>query len=345
MKISVIVPVFNVQDYLSQCLQSIITQNYRDLEILLVNDGSTDFSSQICDRYAAQDNRIKVIHQVNAGVSAARNTGMDASTGDYVTFVDSDDWLDIDIYQLMAEAIQSNPNVEVVMCDFTTVTNEVEVNVSSHLAAGLYSKKDIIRDIYPTLLVTEDFGRLPIISACTCLFKKSLFVNYDIHFDVSLRYSEDYLFMAEVMTKSESYYYLKDYYGYNYRQYEESRSKKYQPEWWSTLKTLNKRLKQLLGNSPEFDFSRQLKLQLIHSALFLSTTIFYNQNIPHRQKAALLKKIFNEKELKAVFANLRFNKQSFPSRIILYMIKHGMGSGYLIYRNVISKIKKLGHSK
>ncbi|SIS44824.1 Glycosyl transferase family 2 [Kaistella chaponensis] len=345
MKISVIVPIFNVERYLRQCINSIVNQSYADLEIILVDDGSTDNSFQICKEASDNDSRIIAITQENAGVSAARNTGIKISSGDYITFVDSDDWLNIDIYQLMAEAIQSNPNVEVVMCDFTTVTNVVEVNVSSYLAAGLYSKKDIIRDIYPTLLVTEDFGRLPIISACTCLFKKSLFVNYDIHFDVSLRYSEDYLFMAEVMTKSESYYYLKDCYGYNYRQCEESRSKKYQPEWWSTLKTLNKRLKQLLGNSPEFDFTRQLKLQLIHSALFLSTTIFYNQNIPHRQKAALLKEIFNEKELKAVFANLRFNKQSFPSQIILYMIKHGMGSGYLIYRNVISKIKKLGHSK
>lgn len=92
--ISVIVPVHNVEDYLEQCLQSLITQNYSDIEILLVDDGSTDRSSHICDSYAVKDNRIKVFHTINRGVAAARNTGIENAKGDFLMFVDGDDWVE-----------------------------------------------------------------------------------------------------------------------------------------------------------------------------------------------------------------------------------------------------------
>lgn len=345
MKISVVVSVYNVEKYLHQCIDSIVNQSYAELEIILVDDGSTDNSFQICKDAMAIDSRIIAITQENGGVSTARNTGIKISSGDYITFVDSDDWLDRNMYQFMANVVQFNPDVDVVMCDFVTVQDDAAVKVSSHLPAGFFSKKDIIRNIYPTLLVREDFGRLPVISACTCLFNKALFAKHSIHFDVSLRYSEDYLFMAEVILHADSYYYIKDYYGYNYRQYGESRSKKYQPEWWNTLRSLNNKLNELVTDSSEFDFTRQLKLQLIHSALFLSTTIYNNEDMPRVQKLVLLKKLFNDTDLKAAYSNLTFDKQSFPSQIILYMIQYRMARGYLIYRNVISKIKMIANSK
>lgn len=92
--ISVIVPIYNVEKYLQECLDSIINQTYKNLEIILVDDGSTDNSGIICNEYAKKDNRIKVIHKKNGGLSSARNAGMDeCSVGGYITFVDSDDWL------------------------------------------------------------------------------------------------------------------------------------------------------------------------------------------------------------------------------------------------------------
>lgn len=107
-KISVIVPVYNVEAYLKGCLDSIVSQDYPSLEIILVNDGSTDHSGQICQQYANQDSRIKVINQKNMGTSAAKNTGLSAATGDLITFVDADDWYTSKdsistLYQLMQE--------------------------------------------------------------------------------------------------------------------------------------------------------------------------------------------------------------------------------------------------
>ena len=94
--ISVIVPVYNVEKYLNKCLDSIISQTYTNLEIILIDDGSTDNCGKICDEYASKDKRIKVIHKENAGVSSARNYGIQCATGDWIMFVDSDDWIEFD---------------------------------------------------------------------------------------------------------------------------------------------------------------------------------------------------------------------------------------------------------
>ena len=97
--LSVIIPVYNVEEYLVKCVDSILNQTYRALEVILVNDGSRDASGRICDELAAKDSRIKVIHQENGGLSKARNAGIEAAVGEYITFVDSDDWLEADGYE------------------------------------------------------------------------------------------------------------------------------------------------------------------------------------------------------------------------------------------------------
>lgn len=128
--ISVIVPIYNVEPYLRRCVDSILAQKYRDLEIILVDDGSPDDCPQICDEYAAQDERIKVIHKANGGLSSARNAGLDIASGNWVSFIDSDDWIEPDMYEiLLRNAINTNAEIsvggvndEVVYKDAVTVT-------------------------------------------------------------------------------------------------------------------------------------------------------------------------------------------------------------------------------
>lgn len=106
--LSVIVPVYGVEDYLNRCVDSILGQSYRNLELILVDDGSPDRSGEICDRYAAADSRVRVIHKENGGLSSARNIALDTFTGDYVTFVDSDDFIEPETLRLMAEALEQH---------------------------------------------------------------------------------------------------------------------------------------------------------------------------------------------------------------------------------------------
>ena len=114
--ISVIVPIYGVEKYLEQCLDSILNQTYRQLEIILVDDGSPDRCGEICDRYASQDSRIQVIHQTNQGLSAARNAGMDIATGEYISFIDSDDYIDSHFYEKMEQGFQDYPEAPIITC-------------------------------------------------------------------------------------------------------------------------------------------------------------------------------------------------------------------------------------
>jgi len=107
-KISVIIPVYNVAAYLSQCLDSVLSQDHRNLEVILINDGSKDDSGRICDTYAVSDSRVKVIHQQNAGAAAAKNAGLRIATGEYLSFVDSDDYLEANVYGYMLSALQES---------------------------------------------------------------------------------------------------------------------------------------------------------------------------------------------------------------------------------------------
>lgn len=119
-KISIIVPIYNIEKYLSRCLDSILAQTYKNLEVILVDDGSVDNSGMIADEYARNDQRIIVIHQVNKGVSAARNAGLDLATGDYIGFVDGDDYIESDMYEILMRIIDEQ-QVDIAHCGYQMV--------------------------------------------------------------------------------------------------------------------------------------------------------------------------------------------------------------------------------
>lgn len=127
MKVSVIVPVYNVQGYLKKCIESIINQTYTNLEIILVNDGSTDKSGQICDEFAEKDLRIKVCHKVNGGLSDARNRGIDMATSEWITFIDSDDYVASDYIEYLFKLIQDYDG-DIAIATFKYVTNQKEID-------------------------------------------------------------------------------------------------------------------------------------------------------------------------------------------------------------------------
>ena len=113
--LSVIIPVYNVKPYLEKCVESIVDQTYHNLQIILVDDGSTDGSQTICDELAQKDSRIVVIHKENGGLSTARNVGMDRAKGDYIAFVDSDDWLERNMYEVLINQLEAH-DADLVAC-------------------------------------------------------------------------------------------------------------------------------------------------------------------------------------------------------------------------------------
>lgn len=144
-KISIVIPVYNVEKYLSECLDSVINQTYKNLQIILVDDGSTDSSGKICDVYAEKDNRITVVHQKNAGAGAAKNTGLELIDGDYFSIIDSDDYIELDMYEKMVNSLEKY-NADIVQCLF----RNVYVNDS-------FDRKYKIKGNYPKVLTSKSF--------------------------------------------------------------------------------------------------------------------------------------------------------------------------------------------
>lgn len=145
--ISVIVPVYNVEKYLHKCINSILNQTYKNLEIILIDDGSTDNSGKICDEYALKDNRIKVIHKENGGLSSARNAGLDICSGDYIGFVDSDDYIAEDMYEYLYVNLKKN-NADVAMCNFYLEYQNGRIEKVSNLNDFELSNDESIIDFY-----------------------------------------------------------------------------------------------------------------------------------------------------------------------------------------------------
>ncbi|MBR2883464.1 MAG: glycosyltransferase family 2 protein [Clostridia bacterium] len=139
--VSIIVPVYNVEKYIHQCIDSIINQTYKNIEIILVDDGSPDNCGKICDEYAEKDSRIKVIHKENGGLSDARNHGIDAATGDWLMFVDSDDWLHNHTVEKLHDAV-NRYGVSVSICNYKETSGESPC-VDTNINAELWTPKDL----------------------------------------------------------------------------------------------------------------------------------------------------------------------------------------------------------
>lgn len=145
--ISVIVPIYNVEKYLNRCVQSIVDQTYKNLEIILVDDGSPDHCPQMCDAWAKKDSRIQVIHKKNAGVSSARNAGLDLSKGDYIAFTDGDDWMD----DSMIAYLLNNAKLfgsDVTRCSYYTAKNEASYPLDWSVEPCLLSREERITDLF-----------------------------------------------------------------------------------------------------------------------------------------------------------------------------------------------------
>lgn len=184
--ISVIVPVYNTELYLDRCVQSILQQTYGNLEIILVDDGSTDRSSQICDHYEKIDKRIKVIHKANGGQSTARNMGLDLCTGEYVGFVDSDDWIAPTMYEKLLAACKDTGSISVIGAD--EVSESGKIIPKRGLPEYVVSGETLLRSI-----LLHQGGA----SVCLKLFPKA--VADKVRFNEG-RLNEDVLFTADIIS-------------------------------------------------------------------------------------------------------------------------------------------------
>lgn len=231
-KISIIVPIYNAEEHLDRCVKSILTQTVEDLELILVDDGSNDNSLNICKEYEKKDQRVRVVHQENAGVSAARNHGIELAEGKYIGFVDSDDWIESLMYErLLKEAKKTN--ADVIMCDATTVysNGRTQVDTITQLSINQILKKS---DFMPSLLL-EMAG-----SAWRCIYKNNryndkLMQSESLHFPLGVKFSEDRIFNIYAFGYANKICYIKESY-YNRYMNEKSAVHRFHEDYFEACK-------------------------------------------------------------------------------------------------------------
>lgn len=201
--ISIIIPLYNVEKYMNQCLQSVVDQTYKDLEIILVDDGSPDQSGAIADRWAKKDTRIKVIHQENGGLSNARNTGLDNCHGEYIMFIDSDDIVSNDICQCLLDLLNKN-DAKIAICEANHVFNH-EPHFSPSSTVKIYNKNDAICEMwYQRSFLPSAWGKLYDVK----IFKNLRFTEGIIFEDIDIMHEAFYQADKIVYTDAKLYGYM-----------------------------------------------------------------------------------------------------------------------------------------
>ena len=186
-ELSIIVPVYKVEKYLPRCIDSILAQTFGDFELILIDDGSPDGCGRICDEYARKDKRIVVIHQKNMGVSAARNAGLDIAHGRYIGFVDSDDWIEPQMYEVMMDAIREN-GADMAVCGVRYADEDGKFTRADRLSEGVYSRAGLLEDVFA---MPNRLGG----GCCNKVFDASKIAS--VRFKVGMTIAEDALYLFD----------------------------------------------------------------------------------------------------------------------------------------------------
>lgn len=199
-RISIIIPVYNTENYLERCIDSVVNQTYSNLDIILVNDGSTDRSGQICDSYSNTDERIKVIHKVNGGQASARSAGIALAQGEYITFIDSDDYIDTDAYETIIKSMTLNEYPDMIAYD---LIEEYEDHISrkvNNFKDGLYDRNRIENKIFPEMLSYGEFFDFGILPNLVCkIIRREYLKSIEVNVSENVRFGEDAVMVFQMM--------------------------------------------------------------------------------------------------------------------------------------------------
>lgn len=336
MLISIVIPVYNVEKYLKTCIESVLDQTYRDIEIILVDDGSTDSSGSICDEYAKKDSRITVIHKKNRGLGLARNSGMELVKGSFVTFLDSDDYISSTNIQELAEIVEKE-GADTVLGGFSRVDVDGNVLAKEAYDFKIYSDKEVQSNFFPRLMgsspthkdsirpsVWNSMYSMDIIRKNNILFKSEReYAAEDIVFDI-----EYYRYAQKVVTISTA--------SYNYRVTPGSLTQKYRPDRFDKSVFL---YKYIFARLKELGYSGNASVRAARQ-LFVYTRMAIKQEVICRdrkfsEKYKQIRRIINDKFLRSVISNYPVEKLSLQPKVFLYLIKFRLS--LLIY--ALIKIK------
>ena len=269
-KVSVVIPAYNAERHLRECLESLNRQSLREIEIVMVDDGSTDGSAAICREFVEKNPAFVLIQQENGGSAAARRRGMLAARGEYLGFVDSDDWCEPEMFEKMYSCATEN-DVDIVFCNCWRDDGETSFRCNKYIRDGYYSRRQIVDEILPRTLAGLDAkGRNHVIRWANYLrlYRRELIVKHNIYNDPRFRRCQDLQLTFEATLHAESYYYLGDEYLYHNRVVKGSQSRGYTKNQWNKLRILIEKLYQDVEEFSEVDLKAQMNLCVFFFATY-----------------------------------------------------------------------------
>lgn len=265
-------PTYNSEKTIENSIKSVIDQTYQNIELIIVNDGSTDNTEKIINKMISTDERIIYIYKKNGGVSSARNVGLDYATGNYISFIDSDDYYQKEMLQILMEYIKEY-NSDLVSCSYEKINDERNVPEKTFLSGGYYDKRKLEEDIYPFIIADSSLDYTIPLNIVTKLYRKNIIVKYNIRFNEKLKFGEDLLFSKEYLLHANSFYYLPNYFFYKYcnNDYSVTNSidKKREETIFYSLNSQN----DIINKFPEYNLTKQLYYYRIRLALSTTANI------------------------------------------------------------------------
>lgn len=321
-KVSVIVPVYKTEKYVSKCIESILAQSFSDFELILVDDGSPDKSGTVCDEYAKRDTRIKVIHKANSGVSAARNTGLDVASGEWVTFVDSDDWVENDYIQEMVTSVKSD--TDFIFCNRENINN-----------VRIISRKELPATKILSCLWINHY--LELSAPVSKLFKMSILKQNKIKFPHGIHMGEDAIFLLDYLSSCTGHIILLPNNSYQVLKLADSLSTKfysYQDEYYC-FKAWKKSYERLINKQDENNNSyyNMWNNRLGDTFLRVFLTIIYNHTNSFWRSC---KSVFNYIDTDDLNDFIQYYRPVTYKRYLLkFLISHKIYAGLFLISNLI----------
>ncbi len=307
---SIIVPIYNIEEYLEKCILSLVNQTVKEIEIILVDDGSTDGCPEICDRYSREDNRIRVIHKKNGGLVSARIAGALQAKGNYIACVDGDDWISFDYLDKFRKIIDMS-QADVVCCGAIWVYGDKKVEIPFPLKSGIYNKKEMEEKIYPILIEGKDGTYFPP-SLWAKVFKKELYVSQQCAVDPLLKIGEDNacvkpcIYYAEsVGVCDESLYY--------YRQNPSSMTKNGKAFDWNGPLMIARHLEKQLPTN-KYDFQEQIWRNYIHN-MFNVVASQFNREESYKKICIEIQKKLECSYFQTALKNVKYGNGAWKSKL------------------------------
>lgn len=342
-QISVIVAIYNTEKYLEQCIESILTQNFNNFELILVDDGSTDGSLSICNHYAKSDKRVKVIHQENSGQVKARKVGLQASVGEYIFFVDSDDWLEPKALKIISKELIKN-NADIVTFDAYFRYSNRCMPVHQSIPTGYFDKQGLMESVYPKMIDSGRFFYFGIYAAMwNKVFRRSIVVPNMINVNEKIKIGEDGVTTFAAFLDAKKVCYLGGQYLYNYRDNNPfSMTRSYCPEQFDNAKLLIEELRKINKIKNVYDLTPQIDNYLMYNvySIFLEEFYYkYSKNYSKRFK--YLRKISSDKDVRQIALKIDKSNMEFKFKKFFGLLTEGKINRLLIFTIYLAMRKRL----